>query len=76
MHVPARKSRLLRWSLETDIEFTSEEQFKAYRSHCTVREFRERMHKEFTTRQIFGFVISDASPHRGHGHSIEEGGKS
>jgi TPP-dependent pyruvate/acetoin dehydrogenase alpha subunit len=43
---------------------------------CTIREFGERMHKEFTTGQILGFVHPDASTHRGHGHSIEEGAQS
>jgi len=40
---------------------------------CTIREFEERVHKEFATGQILGF---DANTHRGHGHSIEEGAQS
>jgi len=40
---------------------------------CTIQEFEERAHKEFTTRQILGFAYSYASTDRGHGHSIGEG---
>ena len=42
----------------------------------TTRKFGERTRKEFTTGQILGFVYHDASTHRGHGHSIEEGAES
>jgi hypothetical protein len=44
--------------------------------HVLNPEFRERMRKEFTTGQRLGFVDLDASSHRGHGHSIEEGAES
>ena len=40
---------------------------------CTTREFEVRVHKEFATRQILGFMYASASTDRGHGHSIEEG---
>ncbi|HAL39062.1 MAG TPA: ABC transporter substrate-binding protein [Polaromonas sp.] len=35
---------------------SSEELMKAYRGMCTIREFEERVHKEFATGQIPGFV--------------------
>lgn len=35
---------------------SSEELTKAYRGMCTIREFEERVHKEFATGQIPGFV--------------------
>jgi hypothetical protein len=40
---------------------------------CTIREFAERMHKEFTTGQILGFVHHYTSTDRGHVQSIEKG---
>jgi pyruvate dehydrogenase E1 component alpha subunit len=58
------------------MQLTGEQLVKAYRSMCTIREFGERMHKEFTTGQILGFVDRYASTHRGHGRSIEEGARS
>lgn len=42
----------------------------------TIRQFGVRMHKESTTRQIFGFVHPFAGTHRGHGHSIGKGAES
>ena len=59
-----------------DMQFTGDQLVKAYRSMCTIREFGERMHKEFTTRQIPGFVDRYASTHRAHGHSIGKGTES
>ena len=38
------------------MQISSEELTKAYRSMCTIREFEERVHKEFATGQIPGFV--------------------
>jgi len=38
---------------------------------CTILEFGERMHREFTTRQIPGLVRLYASTHGSQGHSIE-----
>lgn len=35
---------------------SSEELMKAYRGMCTIREFEERVHKEFATGQVPGFV--------------------
>jgi len=58
------------------MQFTAEQLVKAYGSMCTIREFGERMHKEFTTRQIPGLVRLYASTHRGHGHSIGKGAES
>jgi len=58
------------------MQLTGEQLIKAYRGMCTIREFEERMHKEFTTGQIFGLVHRCASTHRGRGHSIKEGAKS
>ena len=58
------------------MQLTGEQLVKAYRSMCTIREFGERMHKEFTTGQILGFVHPYASTHRGHGHSIGKGAES
>lgn len=55
------------------MQLTCEQLVKAYRSMRTIRELGERMHKEFTTGQIFGSVDRYASTHRGHGHSIEKG---
>jgi hypothetical protein len=42
----------------------------------TIRKFEERVHKEFATGQILGFMHPYVSMHRGHGHSIEEGAQS
>lgn len=58
------------------MQFTGEQLVKAYRSMCTIREFGERMHEEFTTGQILGFVLRYASTDGGHGHSIGKGAKS
>jgi len=58
------------------MRLTGEQLVKAYRSMCTIREFGERMHKEFTTGRIFDFVDRNASTHRGHGHSIGKGAES
>lgn len=58
------------------MQLTGEQLVKAYWSMCTIREFGERVHKEFTTGQIRGFVRPYASTHRGHNHSIEEGAES
>lgn len=38
------------------MQISSEELIKAYRGMCTIREFEERVHKEFATGQIPGFV--------------------
>lgn len=38
------------------MQMSSEELTKAYRGMCTIREFEERVHKEFATGQIPGFV--------------------
>lgn len=38
------------------MQLSSEELIKAYRGMCTIREFEERVHKEFATGQIPGFV--------------------
>jgi TPP-dependent pyruvate/acetoin dehydrogenase alpha subunit len=38
------------------MQISSEQLVKAYRSMCTIREFEERVHKEFATGQIPGFV--------------------
>ena len=43
---------------------------------CTTREFADRMHKEFTSGQVLGFVDRYASTHRAHGHSIGKGAES
>jgi pyruvate dehydrogenase E1 component alpha subunit len=60
--------------------FASEQRVKAYRSMCTIRQVEEGVHKAFATGQILGVahpvVHPFASMHRGHGHSIEEGGES
>ena len=58
------------------MQLTGEQPVKAYRSMCAIREFADRVHKEFTTGQIPGFLRAYASTHGGHDHSIEEGGKS
>ena len=59
-----------------DMQLTGQQPVKAYRSMCTIREFEDRVHKEFPTGQILGFVRPYAGMHRGHGHSIEEGAES
>ena len=59
-----------------DMQLTGKHLVNAYRSMCTIREFAERMHKEFTTGQILGFVHHYTSTHRGHGQSIEKGAES
>ncbi|OGA50435.1 MAG: hypothetical protein A3F74_11900 [Betaproteobacteria bacterium RIFCSPLOWO2_12_FULL_62_58] len=59
-----------------NVQLTSEQLVKAYRSVCSIRKFGERVHKEFTIGQIRGFVHLYASTHRGHCHSIEEGAES
>ena len=38
------------------MKLSSEELMQAYRGMCTIREFEERVHKEFATGQIPGFV--------------------
>jgi acetoin:2,6-dichlorophenolindophenol oxidoreductase subunit alpha len=38
------------------MQFSQDELLKAYRSMFTIREFEERVHKEFSTGQIPGFV--------------------
>lgn len=38
------------------MQMSSEELMKAYRAMCMIREFEERVHKEFATGQIPGFV--------------------
>lgn len=38
------------------MQLSSEQLTKAYRGMCTIREFEERVHKEFATGQIPGFV--------------------
>jgi hypothetical protein len=58
------------------MQFTVQQLVKACRNVCAIREFGERMHENSITGQILGFVNFHASMHRGHGHSIEEGGKS
>ncbi len=62
----------LRWP---DVQLPGEQLIKAYRGMCTVGEFGERVHKEFTTGQILGFVHRYAK-HCGHGYSIKEGAES
>lgn len=59
-----------------DTQSIGEQLVKAYRSMCTIGKFRERMHKEFTTRQIPGRVRLYASTHGGYGHSIGKGAES
>jgi TPP-dependent pyruvate/acetoin dehydrogenase alpha subunit len=54
------------------MQLTSEQSVKAHSSVCTIRKFEERVHNEFFTGQIFGFVHRCASTHRDHGQSIEE----
>jgi TPP-dependent pyruvate/acetoin dehydrogenase alpha subunit len=39
-----------------DIQLTGEQLVKAYWGIYTIREFEERVHKEFTVGQILGFV--------------------
>ncbi len=58
------------------MQLTGEQLVKAYRSMCVIRKFGERMHKDFTTRQIPGLVRFYAGTHRGHGHSIGKGAES
>ena len=58
------------------MQITGEQLVRAYRSMCTIREFEERVHKEFATEPILGFVHPNASTYRGHGHSIKEGAES
>ena len=58
------------------MQLTGDQLVKAYRSMRTIRKSGERMHKEFTTGQIRGFVHLYASTHLGHGHSIEKGAES
>ena len=58
------------------MQITVERLVKAYRSMCTIRMFKERVHKEYVTEQILGFVHSNSSTYRGHSHSIDEGGES
>jgi TPP-dependent pyruvate/acetoin dehydrogenase alpha subunit len=55
-----------------DMQLTGEPLVKVHRSMCTIREFEERVHKEFATGQIFSIVHRCASTHRGHGQSIKE----
>ena len=38
------------------MQMSTEELMKAYRAMCTIRDFEERVHKEFATGQIPGFV--------------------
>ncbi len=38
------------------MQLSSEQLMRAYRAMCTIREFEERVHKEFATGQIPGFV--------------------
>jgi len=58
------------------MQLTGKQLVNAYRSMCTIREFGDRVYKEFTTGQILGFVHPYASTHRGHNHLIEEGAES
>ena len=58
------------------MQLTGEQFIKAYRSMRTIRESAERMHKQFTTGQIVGFVDRCASTDRDHGHSIGKGAAS
>jgi len=58
------------------MQLTGEQLVKAHSSMCTIREFEERVHNEFATGQIFGFVHPYTSTHRGHGQSIDRGGTS
>ncbi len=58
------------------MQLTGEQLIKAYRSMCTIRKFGERMHNEFTTRQIPGLVRFYTITHRSHGHSIGKGAES
>src|ERR687889_449330 len=55
---------------------TSKEQLlEWYRTMRTIREFEERLHKEFATGVIAHLRPDDyiASTHRGHGHAIAKG---
>ena len=45
----------------------------AYRVMCTILEFEERVHTEFATGQILGFVHGQASTNRGYGLSLQKG---
>lgn len=47
------------------MRLAGEQRVKAYRSMRAIREFGERMHKEFTTRRISGLVRFYAITHRG-----------
>ena len=58
------------------MHLTGEQLDKAYRSMCAIRQFGKRMHTEFSTGQISGFVHPYASMHRGHGYSIMKGAES
>ena len=40
---------------------------------CTILEFEERVHTEFATGQILGFVHGQASTNRGYGLSLQKG---
>jgi hypothetical protein len=59
-----------------DMQLTGQQLVKTYRSMRTIWEFEERVHEEFATGQILGFVHPYASMHRSHRHSIEEGAES
>jgi hypothetical protein len=57
--------------------FARDQLVKADCSMCTIRQPGMRMHKNFASGQILGFVHPRASRReRGHGHSIGEGGES
>lgn len=58
------------------MQLTGEQLVKSYRSMCTIRKVEERMHMEFTTELIVGFVHPYAGMHRGHGRSIVKGAES
>jgi TPP-dependent pyruvate/acetoin dehydrogenase alpha subunit len=58
------------------LQRAGEQSVKAWLIMCTIREFAERMHKQFTTGQISGFGDRYPGTHRGHGRSIRKGAES
>jgi hypothetical protein len=67
----SEENNIYRWP-----QLAGDQPVKTEPTMCTIREFGVRMYKEFTTRQIFGFVHPYAITHRGHGHSIGKGAES
>ena len=58
------------------MQLTGELLVKACRSVRVIRKRGHGLHTQFTSGQIPGHVDPRASTHGGHGHSIDEGGKS